>query len=586
MKHWINKLLVGDNLPMLRDHVSDESVDLVYLDPPFNKQCSFNILFNEQGGEQSPSQVRAFEDTWRWGPGAESCYQQIMDEGNRNLRGLVRAFRDFLGTSHVMAYLSMMAPRLQELHRVLKSTGSLFLHCDPTSSHYLKLLLDAIFGPTNFQNEIVWRRTNVHNDTKRFGRIHDIILFYSKSSRFYFLKQSMPLPNKHVEERFIHKDERGRYKLNDPTGPGPRYGDSGLPWQGFDPTERRRSWAPPRKLCEKLGIDNALPTRQKMDALLEAGYIQLSPNPGKIPMIKCYLEEEDDEDTLGSPYQDIWAYQPYTQGYYYGELEEGIDQDVAWIGPTSGERVGYPTQKPQGLLARIITSACPPRGIVLDPFCGCGSAVVTAEALERRWIGIDITHLAITIIQNRLDRFKQRAPWELDGDPKDIGGVKKLLDPDPYQFQWWALGKVRATVTKEEQRKGADRGIDGRGRFVEPGTGKEREILYQVKAGAVSSAEVRDLRGTLEREQSLGSVRLACLISLKPPTREMIREAACAGFYTPDVGGDKYERLQLLTAQDLLDGKQPAMPHQLRAVARNIARPSSKKRARQGKFWA
>ena len=222
----------------------------------------------------------------------------------------MEAFRSFLKTSPMMAYLAMMAPRLVELHRILKSTGSLYLHCDPTASHCLRLLLDAIFDPTNFRNEIVWRRTNAHNDPKRFGRIHDVILFYQKAPGAKFYPGFTPLPAGHVKERFDKED-----KLENPTGPGPRYGDSGEPWMGFNPTERNRAWAPPRKLCDKLGIDNALPTRKKLDALLKAGRIELPKTAGNIPMLKVYLQ--DVEDGEGTAYQDIWAYQPYTKSYYY-----------------------------------------------------------------------------------------------------------------------------------------------------------------------------------------------------------------------------------------------------------------------------
>ncbi|MGE0489765.1 MAG: DNA methyltransferase [Vulcanimicrobiota bacterium] len=583
-QNWCNQLYIGDNLVILREYVDAESIDLIYLDPPFNKKADFNVLFREHSGETSTAQITAFEDTWRWGVEAEHAFEEMMDQSESKLRQLLSALLDYLGRSDAMAYLTMMAPRLVEMHRVLKARGSLFLHCDPTSSHYLKLLLDAIFGPQNFRNEIIWRRTNTHNDTKRFGQIHDTIFFYAKSDNCYFEPQKMPLPQAHVDERFKYRDEYGQYKLNDPCGPGPRYGDSGKPWKGFNPTERNRAWAPPRKVCERLGIDNSLPTRKKLDALLDAGYIKLPAKPGGIPMIKVYLEEDSD---LGTPYQDIWAYQPYTKGYYYGDLEHGIDEDVSWLGPTSGERLGYPTQKPLGLLARIITSACPPEGIVLDPFCGCGTAVAAAEHLERRWIGIDITHLAVSLIRHRIEEAfpDSLAPYKVLGEPKDLESAKVLAAEDRYQFQWWALGLVGAKVTRDQQKKGADQGIDGRGFFKEPGTGDDKAIVYSVKSGKVTSRDVRDLRGVIERENKRGKTPIGVLITLQEPSKPMVKEAASAGFYTP-VGNDRYPTLQILTVADLLSGKEVQAPLKLPRWSKKPPLQVKAPRHQQGRLFS
>jgi adenine specific DNA methylase Mod len=246
-----NLLYYGDNLDILRRHVKDETVDLVYLDPPFKSNQDYNVLFAEQDGSRSAAQIKAFEDTWQWDQAAAEAYHKIVEAGGRVSQAM-QAFQVFLGENDVLAYLAMMAPRLVELRRVLKPSGSIYLHCDPTASHYLKMLLDAVFGPENFRNEVIWKRTNAHNDPKRYGRIHDVLLFYQKQPGAYFRPHFTPLPKGHVEERFDKEDSRGAYKLENPTGPGPRYGDSGEPWQGFNPTERGRAWAPPRKLCEKL----------------------------------------------------------------------------------------------------------------------------------------------------------------------------------------------------------------------------------------------------------------------------------------------------------------------------------------------
>ena len=264
-----NTLYYGDNLDILREYIADASVDLVYLDPPFNSNRNYNVLFrDEKTLQESPAQITAFEDTWHWNEAAERTYHELVTNAPPHVGQMIGALRGFIGTNQMSAYLVMMAIRLVELHRVLKPTGNLFLHCDPTASHYLKIVLDAIFDPRNFRNEIIWRRTNAHNDPKRFGRIHDVILFYQRDAGAFFQQRFTPLPRGHVSERFIKSDERGVYKLENPTGPGPRYGDSGEPWRGFNPTERNRAWAPPRKLCDKLGIDPTLPTRQKLEALL------------------------------------------------------------------------------------------------------------------------------------------------------------------------------------------------------------------------------------------------------------------------------------------------------------------------------
>jgi len=497
------------------------------------------------------TRILADAHTWRWDQAASEAYHQIVEVGGRVSQAM-QAFQVFLGENDVLAYLAMMAPRLVELRRVLKPSGSLYLHCDPTASHYLKMLLDAVFGPENFRNEIIWKHTNAHNDPKRYGRIHDVLLFYQKQPGAYFSPHFTPLPKGHVEERFDKEDSRGAYKLENPTGPGPRYGDSGEPWQGFNPTERGRAWAPPRKLCEELGIDNRLPTRQKFDALLAAGYIELPQTPGNIPMVKVYFDEDDAQ---GTTYQDIWAYQPYTPGYYYGDPASGIDQDVAWMGPTSGERLGYQTQKPSGLLARIIRCSCPEGGVVLDPFCGCGTAIAVAQGLKRWWIGIDITHLAITLLKHRLlTAYGEQAVYQVIGEPEALPDAATLAAQDPYQFQWWALGLVGARPV--EQKKGADQGIDGRIYFHDEGkSGKTKQIILSVKGGQPKLSELRDLWGVVTREKA----QIGVLITLRQPTQPMRTEAAKAGFYTSPWGN--HPRLQLLTVGELLEGKGIDYPH-------------------------
>ena len=324
-----NTLFYGDNLQVLRDHIPDASVDLVYLDPPFNSNASYNVLFREKSGEDSPAQIKAFTDTWEWTSETERTFEQhiILNPGTpAAVKDMIAAFRQFIGRNAMLAYLVMMTPRLVELRRVLKPTGSLYLHCDPTASHYLKVVMDTVFGAKNFRNEIVWRRTNAHNNRRVYGRIHDNILFYSKTDRYFFYPQTRPYLKGYVESAFTHQDERGIYRHGDPTAPEVRAGESGEPWQGYNPTNAGRHWAIPAYLREDLerrgeDLEN-LTTQEKLDLALKHNLIYLPEIPGGQPAIKRYLTDRD-----GTKLQDIWAYQPYTSGALVG-TDESIDEDV------------------------------------------------------------------------------------------------------------------------------------------------------------------------------------------------------------------------------------------------------------------
>ena len=295
----------------------------------------------------------------------------------------------------MQSYLTMMAVRLLEMWRVLKGTGSIYLHCDPTANSYLRTLMDAVFGARNFRSEIVWRRSNVHNQTTRqYGPIHDTILFYSKSRRMVFHPGTRPYTKAYIEDRFTRSDSRGRYQTNYLTGPGQRWGDSGGPWRGFNPTAAGRHWAIPRSLRPHLPAGGeGMTSRAKLEALYEQGFIVFPKKPGGQPMYKQYIG-------AGVPYQDLWAYQPNTKGVLF-DSEEHIDEDVKWL-ENEPERVGYPTQKPLALLERIIETSSNPGDVVLDPFCGCATACVAAEKLERQWVGIDISPKAAELVNVRL----------------------------------------------------------------------------------------------------------------------------------------------------------------------------------------
>jgi DNA modification methylase len=539
-----NTLYYGDNLDILRRYIRDDSVDLVYLDPPFNSNASYNVLFSEQDGSRSAAQIRAFEDTWRWDQAAANNYQQIVEAGVEASQAM-QAFRTLLGPSNMLAYLAMMAPRLMELRRVLRSSGSIYLHCDPTASHYLKILMDAIFGPICFRSEVIWRRSNAHNKvTTQYGPIHDTILFYSKSPSFYIEPGTRPTMRGYIKQWFTGHDERGPYRTNMLTGSGTRTGTSGLPWHGFDPTSVGRHWAIPRSIRSELPPEATSWTTQEMlDFLYERGLIYIPREGEGQPKYKQYIGS-------GVPYQDIWGYQPYTQGTLYG-TEEAIDEDVRWLGH-DGERLPYPTQKPVGLLERIIQSSCPPDGTVLDPFCGCGTTIAAAQRLGRPWVGIDITHLAVTLMKHRLrDAFGSEVQYSVVGEPTTIQDAEQLAGDDPYQFQWWALGLVDARPL--EGKKGADQGIDGRLYFHDEGpSGTTKQIVLSVKAGKnLSVSMVRDLGHVVQRERA----QIGVLISMKEPTQPMRAEAASGGFYHSPWTGRDYPRLQLRTVAELLDGK-------------------------------
>jgi DNA modification methylase len=522
-----NFLYYGDNLDVLRRHIKDETVDLIYLDPPFKSDQDYNILFAERNGSKAAAQIKAFDDTWHWDKASAAAYEEVVETGTQRVAQAMRAFRTFLGESDMMAYLAMMAPRLVEMHRVLKPTGSIYLHCDPTAGAHLRLLMDAVFGPANMLNEIIWKRTHAHGGAIRFGPVHDEILYYSKTGDYKWNPQHVPYSPEYISNFFKFTDPDGRrYRLTILTGSGVRKGSSGRPWQGIDPTSIGRHWAVPgyvRELLPNLKTDEV---QEALDRLDEIGRIVWPKKVGGTPAFKQYLE-----DMEGVGIQDIWT-------------------DIPPISSQAQERLGYPTQKPQALLERIIKASSNEGDLVLDPFCGCGTTIAVAQRLNRRWIGIDITHLAVALIKHRLhDMFGDKIQYKVVGEPVSLPDAKALAENDPYQFQWWALGLVGARPI--EQKKGADRGIDGRLYFHDETDRKKRktkQIMLSVKSGNVGVKDVRDLRGVVEREEA----QIGVLICMEKPTRNMRREAASAGVYKSAWGS--HPRLQILTIEELLTG--------------------------------
>jgi site-specific DNA-methyltransferase (adenine-specific) len=527
-------LYFGDNLKWLADRKEfpDASVALVYLDPPFNSNADYNVLFREPSGQVSQAQFHAFTDTWSWADAADTYHQFIDNCQNVAVVELMEALHSFLKHSPMMAYLAMMAPRLVELQRILKSTGSLYLHCDPTASHYLRMLLDGVFGAKNFRNEISWKRSQPKSHTTvNFPNCRDVIFRYSKSESVTFNKVYGEHDPDYIEKFYRFTDPDGRrYRLGDITNPN-----------------KNR----PNLTYEFLGVKRVWRwTKERMQQAYEEGRIHQS-KPGAVPQEKRYLDEMH-----GQPISDSWDDIEHLHG--------GVRPNFV------SESLGYPTQKPQALLERIISASSNPGDLVLDPFCGCGTTIHAAQKLDRQWIGIDITYLAINLIKRRLkDAFGEEIEFEEKGQPTDFESAKRLAELDKFQFQHWALSLIGARPLREGEGKGADRGVDGllyyyeterkdflnRVREDAPSLKTEEpyreKIIVQVKGGGVNRGDVATLLGDVENQKAAGGV----LITLEKPSKQMRTEAADAGRYTSKLWHDKdYPRIQILTVEGLLNG--------------------------------
>ncbi len=530
-----NTLYYGDNLDILRKYIPDESVDLIYLDPPFNSKINYNILFREPSGNASEAQITAFEDTWHWTEEAARTYTEIMNVAPAKVAEAMSAFKQIVGLNDMMAYLTMMCARLLELRRVLKSSGSIYLHCDPTASHYLKILLDTVFGPQNFRNEIIWKRTSAHSGSKRWGPVHDVLLFYGKSENIKWHRTFQKYTSEYVDTFYRLKDEQGRYQLGDLTGAGKRSGDSGRPWRGIDPTDTGRHWAVPNKILQEIYGEEILSksVQEKLNVLDEQGLI-CWPKRGKIPRFKRYFKAE-----AGVPIVDVIT-------------------DINPISAHTAERLGYPTQKPESLIERILQASSSEGDIVLDPFCGCGTTISVAQRLNRKWMGIDVTHLAINLIKWRLKNMfalEPKSDYLVVGEPEDFAGARELFSQNRYQFQWWATSLINARPYGDK-KKGADTGIDGY-LFFSDEEGEFKKAIVQVKGGKVDVKDIRDLGHVVDREKA----HIGIFLTLESPTKPMQKEALQKGFYHSDFFGNDYPRIQILTVEDLFAGKKPNVPN-------------------------
>jgi DNA modification methylase len=520
-----NHLHYGDNLKVLREHVADASVDLIYLDPPFNSNRAYNVLFNRDGHADA-AQMQAFDDTWHWTTETESQYGECINGGvPYDVADALGAFRTLLGENDAMAYLVNMAPRLVELRRVLKASGSLYLHCDPTMSHYLKVMLDAIFGPQNFRNEVVWQRTTSKGAaSRRLPSNHDVLLAYQRSGQATWNNDSAFIAYDEAD-----LDEKTAGKYNKRESDGRLYRLSAL--EG--PSDPR-----PNLTYEVMGVTRRWRwSKERMQQAIRDGIV-VQTKPGTVPQMKRYLDE-----MKGKPLGDVWA-------------------DIFPLNSQAVERLGYPTQKPVALVERVIALASGPDDVVLDPFCGCGTTIDAAVRQERRWIGIDVTYIAVDLIRKRLlDSYGPSiaATYDVTGIPQDLLGAHALADHSKFEFERWAVSLVDGTPN---ERQVGDKGFDGLIRFHHssgkgPADGK---ILVSVKGGKqLNPSMVQALDGALTTHKA----HMGVFVSLNPVTRGMREIADRGGNYTWPSNGQHFPRIQILTVPELFQGKKVQSPPRL-----------------------
>ena len=523
----MNRLYYGDCLTIMSEWPSS-CVDLIYLDPPFNSNRNYNAIYKDETGRPLPDQIEAFCDMWELDPERERAIRTmpvlmrengIDDSIAEFWRLWMRALRDT--QPRLLAYLSYMAERLLIMWRILKPTGSLYFHCDPTASHYVKALLDAIFGHDNFRNEITWQRTESHNTAERYGNIADIILYYTKSDVATWNPQYQEYGDAQLS-RFRHTGPDGRkYKLENLTAARPDSNSGKFEWRGNTPGPSR-GWGYRIEQLEEWWAEGRIQVKRDGTPRLDG--------------LKVYLDESE-----GKPLQNIWT-------------------DISRIPNTSKERMGYETQKPLVLLERIIAASSSPEDVVLDPFCGCATTLEAAHKLDRQWIGIDIAiHAIKRVARVRLaDRLGlvEGQDYEIEGVPHTVEGAQDLWRRDKYHFQKWAVEQVDGFVTS---KRTADGGIDGRVYFAVPGDRDLQSMVVEVKGGAnVNVTDWRALKGVLSRDEAL----LAGLILMEPlggtKSRNFAREVM--DLDPVNILGIEYPRMQILTVGEILEGKRFTTP--------------------------
>jgi DNA modification methylase len=517
-----NHLYYGDNLEVLQT-IASASVDLVYLDPPFNSARNYNVIFAHGDTHADVgAQIEAFTDTWTWTPATDVQFGEYVNGGLPNaVADALSAFRTLLGENDALAYLVNMAPRLVQLKRVLKPNGSLWLHCDPVMSHYLKVMLDAIFDARHFRNEIIWQRTTSKGyQTTRLPSNHDVILVYTGggsdpvwNSDASFLAYDHDNLDAKTLGKYSNFDGEGRrYQLDNLTGPNdPR---PNLTYEFLGVTRRWR-WS-----------------RDRMQKAYDEGLV-IQTKPGMVPRFKRFLDEG-----RGKPLSDVWT-------------------DIPPLNSQAAERLGYPTQKPLALMERILKLASNEGDTVLDPFAGCGTTIDAAQKLDRQWIGIDITYIAVDLIEKRLLHTHGqpiKGSYIVSGIPHDAAGAQALFDRNPFDFERWAVSQINA---QPNEKQVGDKGIDGVARFQLGTTNEFGKILVSVKGGKqLNPAMVRDLRGTIERQNA----EMGVLITQTPPTPGMIDEVNHSGNFVHPANSEAFPRLQIITTAELMAGKKPKLP--------------------------
>lgn len=511
-----NVLFYGDNLDVMRRYLPDEHVDLVYLDPPFNSNRNYNVLFKQKSGDEAQAQIHAFDDTWTWGQDDEQAFAELQATAAPTVADAIGAMHQLIGPSDMLSYLVMMTQRLVELRRLMKPTASLYLHCDPVASHYLKVILDAIFGPLNFRGEITWLRTTTHNDAKRWSPNADIILYYGKTDNVTWNPVHLPHSEEYIASKYRHDDGDGRrYRLDNMTSPNPRPNLT-YEWNGHSPPANGWRYS-----------------RERMKELDDAGLVWYPDSKSKRPQLKRYLDEQ-----LGPVAGNVWT-------------------DISPINSRAKERLGYPTQKPVALLERIVKASSNEGDVIFDPFCGCGTTVDAAQRLDRRWIGIDISYLSVDLMDTRLvDTYGSdvRNTFQVIGLPADVGGARALFNHSPFEFERWAVSLVEGTPNEKQV---GDRGVDGVIRFplADNATGR---VLVSVKGGKqLNPGMVRDLGGTVEAQKD---AVMGIFLSIEEPTKGMIEAANHSGSFVHEITGVTYPKLQLMTVGQLLTGSRPHMP--------------------------
>ena len=522
----MNRLYYGDCFTIMAEWPS-ACVDLIYLDPPFNSNRNYNAIYKDETGRSLPDQIEAFCDMWELDAERERAIRTMpvlmresgIDDATAELWRLwMRALRDT--QPRLLAYLSYMAERLLIMSRLLKPKGSLYFHCDPTVSHYVKPLLDAVFGHDNFRNEIIWRRYGAHNDvgqgSKRFGRVHDVLLMYGKTDSVTWNQGFTPLNENYVKGTYRYTDEAGRrFRTTPLTAPGgAEKGNPIYEWNGHI-----RAWRYSKKTMHGLHDEGQL-------------YYSKTGYPSK----KTYLDQ-----SKGVPIQDIWA-------------------DITSLSGTHKERMGYVTQKPLALLERIILASSNPGDVVLDPFCGCATTLEAAHKLGRQWIGIDIAiHAVKRVARVRLEErlgLIEGQDFTVEGVPRTVEGAQDLWQRDKYHFQKWAVEQVDGFVTT---KRSADGGVDGRVYFAVPHAPDLQSMVIEVKGGAnVPVTALRALKGVLDYDTAL----IAGLITMNPiketQARNFNRFMAEAG--SLEILGIEYPRMQILSVGEILEGKRFETP--------------------------